>query len=29
MVDEYYNICGSAYSLANKYNIPRSSIKTG
>ena len=26
-VDEYYNVGGSTYSLARKYNIPRSSIK--
>ena len=27
IVNEYYNIGGSTYSLARKYNIPRSSIK--
>ena len=27
IVDEYYNDGGSTYSLARKYNIPRTSIK--
>ena len=27
IVNEYYNVGGSTYSLARKYNIPRSSIK--
>ena len=27
IVDEYFNIGGSSYSLAKKYNISRSSIK--
>ena len=26
IVDEYYNVGGSTYSLARKYNIPRSSL---
>ncbi len=26
VVDEYYNVGGSTYSLAKKYNIPRSSL---
>lgn len=27
VIDEYYNISGSTYSLARKYNIPKISIK--
>ena len=26
IVNEYYNVGGSTYSLARKYNIPRSSL---
>lgn len=29
IVDEYYNVGGSTYSLARKYNIPRSSLMLG
>lgn len=27
IVDKYYDVGGSTYSLAHKYNIPRTSIK--
>jgi transposase-like protein len=27
IVNEYFNVGGSTYSLARKYNIPRTSIK--